>query len=227
MRYNVSHDYITQSVLNYIIKRPIEYILHRRQSGYDSDIDQSDSEGEEIIDNNEKTIIENNLQSMINDIPKEKSISNNLKQLLIDDLLKQSMINKTINNKESMINDILNKNAINNNSNENTINNNINAFVETPKCIRFKKAVFNPKNNDNKSFQYSITLSLYHIEIGNNFNRITKLKPYTNNFNWNNTNFPPIKQDYKNFEINNDKIVLNIYQLNNKKISQIYKSNYD
>ena len=155
LRYNVSHDYITQPVLNDIIKRTIEYILHRRQSGYDSDIDESDSEGEEIIDNNEKAIIENNLQSMINDIPKQKSISNNLKQLSIDNLLKQSMINKTlkdstINNKESTINDILNKNAINNNSNENTINNNINAFVETPKCIRFKKAVFNPKNNDNK-----------------------------------------------------------------------------
>ena len=40
-------------------------------------------------------------------------------------------------------------------------------------------------------------------------------------------NFPPIKQDYENFEINNDKITLNIYQINNEKISQLYKSNYN
>ena len=51
-----------------------------------------------------------------------------------------------------MINDILNKN-------------NKNTFVEAPKCIRLKKAVLNPKSNDNKSFQYSITLSLKKLVI--------------------------------------------------------------
>ena len=87
--------------------------------------------------------------------------------------------------------------------------------------------MLNPKSNDNKSFQYSITLALYHKEIGKNFNRITKIKPYVNNFNWNNINFPPIKQDYATFEINNENISLNIYELKNEKISQLYKSNYD
>ena len=106
-----------------------------------------------------------------------------------------------------MINDILNKN-------------NKNTFVETPKCIRFKKAVLNPKSNDNKSFQYSITLSIYHKEIGNNFNRITKIKPYVSNFNWNNISFPPIKQDYETFEINNKNISLNIFPFNNEKINK-------
>ena len=88
--------------------------------------------------------------------------------------------------------------------------------------LNLKKVVLNPKLNDNKSFQYSITLSLYHKEIGNNFNRITtKIKPYVNNFNWNNINFPPTNQDYKIFEINNENISLNIYQFNNEKISQL------
>ena len=87
--------------------------------------------------------------------------------------------------------------------------------------LNLKKAVLNPKLNDNKSFQYSITLSLYHKEIGNNFNRITKIKPYVNNFNWNNINFLPTNQDYKNFEINNENVSLNIYQFNNEKISQL------
>ena len=115
---------------------------------------------------------------MINDISQEKSISNNLKQLLLDSILKQSEINKilkdsTINNKESMINDILNEKT--------TKNGDIN--VETPVCIKSKNAVLNLKSDDNKLFQYSIILFLFQKEIGNNFNRITKIKPYINNFN--------------------------------------------
>ena len=110
-----------------------------------------------------------------------------------------------------MINDVLDKKTTKNN----------NTYVEIPQFIRFKKAVLNPKNNDNKSFQYSITLSLYYEDIGNNFNRITKIELYINNFNWNNINFPPIKQDYENFEINNENISLNIYELDNEKICQL------
>ena len=96
LRYNVSHDHITESVLNDIIKRPIEYILHRRQSEYDSDIETDSDDG----DDNE--IIYNNLQSIFNNISEEKSISSNLKQLLINNLLKQLMINKIL--KDSAIN---------------------------------------------------------------------------------------------------------------------------
>ena len=214
----------------------IEYILHRRQSDYDTDSDESDGEDEEIIDNeNLKQTIDNTLKQQIDDISHKKSISNNLKQLLISNLLKQSEINKflkdsTIKNKESMINNILNKKTTNNdetiNNNEKIINNK-NTYVEIRICIRSKKAVMNPKSNDNKSFQYSITLYWCHKEIGNGFNRITKIEPYTINFNWNNINFPPIKQDYENFEINNENHSLNIYEINNEKISQLYKSNYD
>ena len=190
LRYNVSHKHMADSALNDIIKRPIEYILHRKQSDYDTDSEESESEDEEISEENS---IDNTFKKQIDDISQEKTISNNLKQL---------------------INDILNKN-------------NKNTYVETPICIRFKKGVLNPKSNDNKSFQYSITLSLYHKEVGNTFNRITKIKPYINNFNWNNINFPPIKQDYETFEINNENISLNICQFNNEKICQLYKSNYD
>ena len=144
---------------------------------------------------------------------------------MINKILKDS----TINNKESLINDVLNENTINNKNiikNEKN-NNNVITFVETPMCIKSKRAVLNPRSNDNKSSQYSIALSLYYKEIGNDFNRITKIKPYINNFNWNNINFPPIKQDYENFEINNPEIALNVYQINNEKITQFYKSNYN
>ena len=47
LRYDVCHEHISDSVLNDIVKRPIEYILNRRQSNYDTDSDESDSEDEE------------------------------------------------------------------------------------------------------------------------------------------------------------------------------------
>ena len=110
LNYNVSHEHMAESIFNDIIKRTIEYILHRRQSDYDTDCDESESEDEEASDEN---LIDNTLKQQIDDISQEKSISNSLKQLLIDNLLKQSAINKilkdsSINNKESMINNILN-----------------------------------------------------------------------------------------------------------------------
>ena len=63
-----------------------------------------------------------------------------------------------------------------------TINNS--TFVETLKWISNKKCTINPQNNDNKCFQYSVTLSLYHKQInGRNLFRISKVRPFINNLN--------------------------------------------
>ena len=63
-----------------------------------------------------------------------------------------------------------------------TINNS--TFVETLKWINKKKCTINPQNNDNKCFQYSVTLSLYHKQIiGRNLFRISKVRTFINNLN--------------------------------------------
>ena len=86
----------------------------------------------------------------------------------------------------------------------------------------------NSKTNDNKSFQYSVTLSLYHEQIGKNFSRISNIKPYINNFNWDNIYFLLTGQDYQNFEINNSSTALNILQMNNQqKIDDLYESKFN
>ena len=59
----------------------------------------------------------------------------------------------------------------------------MNTFVETPKWLVLKKGVLNSQNNDNKCFQYSVTLSLYHEQVGKNYCRVSKIKPFINNFN--------------------------------------------
>ena len=159
-------------------------------------------------------------QSKINKILNEPTINNNLKESLINNILNQSTIN---NNEEEIIN----------NYEKPTINNNkkpiiSNTFIKTPECIRSKRAVLNSKTNDNKSFQYSVTLSLYHEQIGKNFSRISNIKPYINNFNWDNINFLLTGQDYQNFEINNSSTALNILQMNDQqKIDYLYESKFN
>ena len=68
---------------------------------------------------------------------------------------------------------------------------------------------------------------MYHKQIKKNPERISKIKPYINNFNWDGINFLPQEQDYKIFEMNNKSIALNILQVNEQKISHLYKSEFN
>ena len=101
-------------------------------------------------------------------------------------------------------------------------------FIKTPEWIKNKNCTINPKNNDNKCFQYSFTLSLNHNQINNNPLRISKIKPFINNLNWENIIFPPTQQDYKQFEINSNTIALIILKIQEQeKIRHYYKSQYN
>ena len=53
----------------------------------------------------------------------------------------------------------------------------MNTFVKTPEWLTLKRCVLNPQNNDNKCFQYFVTLYLYHEQIGKNYYRVPKIKP--------------------------------------------------
>ena len=105
----------------------------------------------------------------------------------------------------------------------------VSTFIETPDWIKNKKCTISSQNyKDNKYFQYSIIICLYHKEIKKNPERITKLKPFINNLNWENINFPAQKQDYQQFEMNDKSVALNILQVQEiEKISRLYKSEYN
>ena len=107
-------------------------------------------------------------------------------------------------------------------------NTNTSTFIETPDLIKNKKCTINLQNKDNKCFQYSVTLSLYHQEIKCHPERISKIKPSINNLNWENINFPPQGQDYQQFEMNNKSTALNILQIQDQeKICHYYKSEHN
>ena len=44
--------------------------------------------------------------------------------------------------------------------------------IDSPKWLNNKKATINPKNNDNKCFQYAIAVTLNHEQIKNHSERI-------------------------------------------------------
>ena len=100
---------------------------------------------------------------------------------------------------------------------------------ESPKWLKDKKCTVNQKNNDNKCFQYATTLALNFNKIDKNPQRISKIKPFIDNYNWNDINFPANKKDWNRFELNNKDVALNILYVpfNTKKIEIAYKSKYN
>ena len=83
------------------------------------------------------------------------------------------------------------------------------SYIDSPNWIKNKKAAINPINKkDNKCFQYPVTVTINHEEIKNDPKRITKIKPFTNKYNWEGIDFPSEKDDWKKFEKNNLTIAL-------------------
>ena len=56
--------------------------------------------------------------------------------------------------------------------------------------VKKQRATKNPKNNnDDKYFQYSLTIALYHKQIKKGPQRILKIKPFVDQYNWKNLDF--------------------------------------
>ena len=68
------------------------------------------------------------------------------------------------------------------------------SYIDSPDWIKNKKATINPINKkDNKCFQYALTITLNYEEIKKDPQRITKIKPFINKYNWEGINYPQKK----------------------------------
>ena len=103
------------------------------------------------------------------------------------------------------------------------------SYIDSPKWLKNKKSTINPKNNDNKCFQYAINLALNYDEIDRNPQRISKIKPFIENYNRKDIDFPSRRKDWNKFELNNNNIALNILYVpfNTKNIVLLMISNGD
>ena len=57
-------------------------------------------------------------------------------------------------------------------------------YIGSPKWLKNRKATINPKNNDDKCFQYGLNAAVNHEQIKKDPQRITKIKPFIDQYNW-------------------------------------------
>ena len=91
------------------------------------------------------------------------------------------------------------------------------SHVLLPDWLTKKKAIINPKNSDMECFKWAVIASMKWEEIGNNPERVSKLRRYEGDFDWSDIEFPVSFRDINKFERNNE-IGVNILAVENKKI---------
>ena len=76
-----------------------------------------------------------------------------------------------------------------------------NSYIKSPEWIANKKATTNPKIEDNRCFEYSISVPLHHKEIKNHPEIISRIHHYFSwDYNWEGIEFPAGIKDWKRFE---------------------------
>ena len=103
------------------------------------------------------------------------------------------------------------------------------SYIDSPEWLKNKKATINPKNKDNECLKHAIVAALNHEKIKNNPERMSNLKPFTDQYKWKGIEFPSHLKDWKRFEQSNKAIALNILYVpfNTEQIKHAYKSKYN
>ena len=104
------------------------------------------------------------------------------------------------------------------------------SYINSPEWIKNKVVTINLKNTkDNNCFLYAITAALNYQNVDHHPERIFKLKPFINNYNWKDIEFSSHSKDWRKFEQNNKAIALNILYLpsNTEEIRPAYISKYN
>ena len=91
--------------------------------------------------------------------------------------------------------------------------------------VKRQKVTINPKNNDDKCFQYAVTLALNLDKIKKDPQGVSKIKPFIEKYSWEDIDFPSTSKDWKKSECNNE-VALNILYVpyNTIKVNIAYKS---
>ena len=91
------------------------------------------------------------------------------------------------------------------------------SYLPLPNWLAHKKAIINPKNEDQECFRWAVIAALRSEEINNNPERISKLKRFEKDFDWSGIEFPVSVKDIKKFEFRNQ-ISINLLAIEGKQI---------
>ena len=72
------------------------------------------------------------------------------------------------------------------------------SYIDSPKWLKDKKSTINLINNDFKCFQYPVTLALNLDKVNNHPERISKIKPFFEEYNWKDIDYPSTVKIGKN-----------------------------
>ena len=78
------------------------------------------------------------------------------------------------------------------------------SYIDSPKWLKVHISTINQKSNDQKCFQYAVTLALNLDKINVHPERIFKIKPFIEEYNWKDIDFPSTSKNWKKFESNNE-----------------------
>ena len=104
------------------------------------------------------------------------------------------------------------------------------SYIPSPDWLSHKKTTINPYNYaDNRCFLYAIIIALNSQNIDHHPERISKLKPFIDNYKWDNICFPAGHKDYSVFGKNNSDIAINTLYILDKtqEIRQCYISKHN
>ena len=91
------------------------------------------------------------------------------------------------------------------------------SYLPLPNWLACKKAIINPKNEDQEYFKWAVIAASRWEVINNNPERISKLKRFEKDFDWSGIEFPVFIKDIKKFEFRNQ-ISINLLAMDSKQI---------
>ena len=71
-------------------------------------------------------------------------------------------------------------------------------YIDSPNCLKDKKVTINLKNTYEKCFPYALTVALNYEQVKKNPQRISKIKPFIDQYNWKEIDFPSHSKKWKN-----------------------------
>ena len=84
------------------------------------------------------------------------------------------------------------------------------SYIDSPDQVNRKKKTINPKNKDDKCFQFATTVALNYRETKLNPERVLNSVLFINKYIWNGIKYSSKKEDWKKFESNNPTIAVNV-----------------
>ena len=91
------------------------------------------------------------------------------------------------------------------------------SYIPLPDCLAKKDAIINPNNSDMECFKWAVIAAMKWRDIDNHPERISKLRRYEGDFDWDGIKFPASTRDIKRFESRNE-IAINILAFEDKKV---------